>query len=494
MYWNPPDLKPSTPKHSYLETHTLFTSSHIHNLVSTAFAPSIYPLHYSYCFSTSRINVALLTQRQKQSNLSSLTNKSKLRLKSTFSPRHPKHHVPSTAHLTSPASIATCVTTVLYCPSHQRNFCYATMDIPSGLSPPPNTMDHKDSTSNEDESPTHTTITNSTYKEIETHSLCTVVTNHSILPQNLDPTIDYPSDTDEHPRTLRLRSSTTRTITSPAKHGPQEIDTPFFRTIVNSPTPDHESIPNLIGVHKQIRSVYNTLLSSRVTDALYQPLLPLSEPVITEHLTLIKNGTVFTYTREDVLNHILISVESFLTLLPLLDKLPQRKALRLSLPSMFIDCLLRWDPFRSQDEQNISRLLMHHLDMHHATLSREVNSELGSHYCDEPLPNTSDNICKCPFAYLDFRNVPKEQPNAVIAESQARLQLVEAFTTSHSLIAPLTAAKYFHSFEYRLSQLLRRAIRFNTDEIVIDHNPTPFVLLRNGNMRSSRIPNIWSKL
>lgn len=69
-------------------------------------------------------------------------------------------------------------------------------------------------------------------------------------------------------------------------------------------------------------------------------------------------------------------------------------------------------------------------------------------------------------------NIPRHYPYALVGEAYTSLTKMERFTASYGFIGPLTAARYFHSFEYRVAQIIRRSNRFNTNEIVVQPDTT----------------------
>lgn len=193
----------------------------------------------------------------------------------------------------------------------------------------------------------------------------------------------------------------------------------------------------------------------------------------------------------DICKHLLISVESFLASLSLLEDLWNFTENCPSIPALYCDAILRQDQYRDSHELEIARAIMEHIDTHHASISHEVNIEIGASYIVDPLPEITDNGCRCPLQRLDMSNIPRNHPYALVSEAYNRLTEVEGFTASSGLIDPLTAAKYFHSFEYRIAQIVHCSNRFNTNEIIDQHDSPSFIPPRARQIRHSRN---WSKL
>jgi hypothetical protein len=232
------------------------------------------------------------------------------------------------------------------------------------------------------------------------------------------------------------------------------------------------------------------LRASKSDEPLLLCLPPLEAPILQ-----ITNMTLPLVTHSpaegDIFRHLLISVESFLASLSLLEDLWNFTENCPSIPALYCDAILRRDQYRDSHELEIARVIMDHIDTHHASISHEVNIEIGASYIVDPLPETSDNGCRCPLQRLDMSNIPRNHPYALVSEAYTRLTEVEGFTASSGLIDPLTAAKYFHSFEYRIAQIVHRSNRFNTNEIVTQHDSRSFIPQRARQRRHSRN---WSKL
>jgi hypothetical protein len=227
------------------------------------------------------------------------------------------------------------------------------------------------------------------------------------------------------------------------------------------------------------------LRASRPDLPLSQCLPPLGAPILQTTNMIVTHSS----TEGSIFNHLLISVESFLASLSLLEGLWNFTENCPSIPALYCDAILRRDQYRDSHELDIARIIMEHIDAHHASISHEVNIEIGAGYMVDPLPATSDNRCRCPLQRLDMSNIPRNHPYALVSEAYTRLAEVEGFNASSGLIDPLTAAKYFHSFEYRIAQIVHRSNHFNTNEIVTQHDSRPFIPLR-----ARRHSGNWSKL
>jgi len=232
------------------------------------------------------------------------------------------------------------------------------------------------------------------------------------------------------------------------------------------------------------------LRASRPDEPLPQCLPPLGAPILqSKNMTLPL--VMHSSTEGSIFKHLLISVESFLASVSLLEDLWNFTENCPSIPALYCDAILRRDQYRDSHELNIARIIMDHIDAHHASISHEVNIEIGASYIVDPLPATSDNRCRCPLQRLDMSNIPRNHPYALVGEAYTRLTEVEGFNASSGLIDPLTAAKYFHSFEYQVAQIVRRLNHFNTNKTVTQHDSRPFIPLRARHIRHSRN---WSKL
>ena len=222
--------------------------------------------------------------------------------------------------------------------------------------------------------------------------------------------------------------------------------------------------------------------------------LPLLEPPILQTVNTRLSPVTHSSTERYIFGHLLISVESFLVSLSLLEGLWNFTENCPSIPALFCDAILRRDPYRDSHELDIARGIMEHIDTHHASISHEVNVELGSSHIVDPLPEISDNRCRCPLQYLNMPNVPKNSLDALVSEAYIRLTEVERFIASHRLIDPFTAAKYFHTFEHRIVQIVHHSKSFNTNGILTQHGPCSFIPPRARQIRPSRINGIWPKL
>lgn len=80
----------------------------------------------------------------------------------------------------------------------------------------------------------------------------------------------------------------------------------------------------------------------------------------------------------DICKHLLISVESFLASLSLLEDLWNFTENCPSIPALYCDAILRQDQYRDSHELEIARAIMEHIDTHHASISHEVNIEIGA--------------------------------------------------------------------------------------------------------------------
>jgi hypothetical protein len=161
-----------------------------------------------------------------------------------------------------------------------------------------------------------------------------------------------------------------------------------------------------------------------------------------------------------ILAHILISVESFLASLSLLDDLQDRAESCPSVPALFCDTILRQDPYRDHNDISLARHIMEHIDAHHESISYEVNLELGSTHIRDRLPALSDNQCRCPLQRLEMLSI-YNRSGALAEAAYLRLTEVEDFNAFKGLSNPLLAAKYFHSFELRIKQLVLLSNSFN---------------------------------
>ncbi|KAF2261547.1 hypothetical protein CC78DRAFT_546543 [Lojkania enalia] len=162
--------------------------------------------------------------------------------------------------------------------------------------------------------------------------------------------------------------------------------------------------------------------------------------------------------------HLLISVKSFLASLSLLDGFWDITERCPSIPVLFCDAMLGYDPYRNRSETSVARVIMEHIDTHHSSISHEVNIELGSKHLGDPLPEVSDNQCQCPLQRLDMSDVSRSCPQAVVEAAYRRLIEVEEFVTLQQLVDPLTAAKYFHLFENRILRLVQLSKDLNKSQ------------------------------
>lgn len=174
---------------------------------------------------------------------------------------------------------------------------------------------------------------------------------------------------------------------------------------------------------------------------------PLMAPIL-QTLNISIDAVSYSLTERFIFGHLLISVESFLASLSLLDILWDITEHCPSIPALFCDSMMGHDPYRNRSETSIARVIMEHIDTHHSSISHEVNIELGSKHLGDPIPEVSDNQCQCPLQRLDMSNVSRNCPQAVVEAAYKRLIEVEEFATLQQLVDPLTVAKYFHLFEH----------------------------------------------
>lgn len=148
----------------------------------------------------------------------------------------------------------------------------------------------------------------------------------------------------------------------------------------------------------------------------YEPmplcLPPLETPVL-ETLDISGQSGTSTLTDSLISGHLFMSVESFLASLSLLESLWGFAENCPSIPALYCETILQRDPYRDSHEVSVARAIMEHIDTHHATISREVNIELGSTYTSDPLPEVSDNRCRCPLQRLHIFNIPRNRPDAI---------------------------------------------------------------------------------
>ena len=176
------------------------------------------------------------------------------------------------------------------------------------------------------------------------------------------------------------------------------------------------------------------LRASKPTEPLPLCLPPLGAPILqTTNITLPL--VTHSSTEGDIIRHLLIFVESFLASLSLLKDLWNFTANCPSIPALYCDTILRRDQYRNSHELEIARVIMEHIDAHHACISHEVNIEIGACYIVDPLPETNDNRCRCPLQRLDMSNVPRNHPYALVSEAYTRLAETEGFTILSGLIA-----------------------------------------------------------
>lgn len=233
-----------------------------------------------------------------------------------------------------------------------------------------------------------------------------------------------------------------------------------------------------------------TRRASKPHEPLLQCLPPLGAPILQTTdatLPLVTHSSTEAY----IFKHLLISVESFLASLSLLEELWNFPKNCPSIPALYCDAILKRDQYRDNHELDIARVIMKHIDAHHASISDEVNIEIGASYMADFLPATSDNRCRCPLQRLDLRNLARSHPYALVTEAYTRLIEVGEFNASNGLIDPLTAAKYFHAFECRIAQIVHCSNHFNTREIVTQCDSRSFIPLRAPQIRHSLN---WSKL
>jgi hypothetical protein len=90
--------------------------------------------------------------------------------------------------------------------------------------------------------------------------------------------------------------------------------------------------------------------------------------------------------------------------------------------------------------------------------------------------------------------IAKNGSQILVEEAYTRLTEVEEFIASHGLIDPLTAAKYFHSFEHRIVQLVRYSKSWNENVFPTQHGRSYFIPPRVRRMQPSPTNATWSKL
>ena len=130
--------------------------------------------------------------------------------------------------------------------------------------------------------------------------------------------------------------------------------------------------------------VRNSLLELRKAFRASQPykpmplcLPPLKAPILRTAKICLPSVT-YSPTERFIFGHLLISIESFLASLSFLESLWDFAKNSPSIPALFCDAILQQDPYRDSHEIGIARGIMEHIDTHYASISREVNIELGS--------------------------------------------------------------------------------------------------------------------
>src|SRR5215469_11445537 len=119
------------------------------------------------------------------------------------------------------------------------------------------------------------------------------------------------------------------------------------------------------------------LRASRPNKPLPQCLPPLGAPILqSKNLTLPL--VTHSSTEGSFFKHLLISVESFLASLSLLEELWNFTENCPSIPALYCDAILRRDKYRDSHELNIARIIIDHINAHHASISHEVNIEIGA--------------------------------------------------------------------------------------------------------------------
>lgn len=205
----------------------------------------------------------------------------------------------------------------------------------------------------------------------------------------------------------------------------------------------------------------DSLLELRKAFRTYQTNFPISTCAAPLDASILKMTTVSLLsasslrTGQHLFAHTLISVESFLASLSLLGSLSDWTEQYPSVSALFCDAILRQDPYRDNLDISIARLIMEHIDRYHEIISRDINIEIGSTYIHDPLPGLSDEHCRCPLQLLEALHIPKNRPDALAETASMHLVEVEKFNAAQGLVDLLAAAKYFHSFELRMSQLAK---------------------------------------
>ncbi|KAF1959007.1 hypothetical protein CC80DRAFT_546323 [Byssothecium circinans] len=246
------------------------------------------------------------------------------------------------------------------------------------------------------------------------------------------------------------------------------------------------AMDSLLGLRKAFRASQTNIPISICLPPLDASILKMKDMILLSTPHLQGATSIFAHT--------LISVESFLASLSLLEGLYDGIERYPSIPALFCDAILRWDPYRDSHDIDIARLIMEHIDTHHAIISREVNIELGSTYIRDHLPELSDNRCRCPLQHLDMLNIPRNRPDALAETAYMRLTEVEKFIASQGLVDPLTAAKYFHSFELRMMQPVHPSKSSNTNEVLAQHGHFHFTPPRARRLRSRDTNGTRSRL
>jgi hypothetical protein len=119
--------------------------------------------------------------------------------------------------------------------------------------------------------------------------------------------------------------------------------------------------------------------------------LPLLDVLILKMKALNSLLALYLQEARALFAHTLISVESFLASLSLLEGLYDCTNDCLSILALFCDIILRRDPYWDKYDIEIAGKIMEHIDTHYASISRGVNTELGCTYIRDPLLEISDN-------------------------------------------------------------------------------------------------------
>jgi hypothetical protein len=482
------------PPHTQLQTPTRICSqSSALAYVSATFSPPEIPAKKVLFTILQNYDLTTLNRHRQYFKSQSLRNQNTLPVLKSATNRLRSHTIGKATATTavdplqSSASLTAPIHTVAYAfynPTVQEIYMYKTLPSNSGImAPPPSSNSSTPPSSRQSNdviiSAPRVLPTSRTYISHTATNSDTLPTSHLLPPLALDHTLLYHVKFTTHQPTNQLDP----------RNKPTQIPLISYENVIPSPTSAINASLLRTQIQSEIHRAFNqTRTNPKFKDALFQPISPLNlELIHSPCSTSASSQPNDSFDQNTFAAHLLIASECFFLSLPIIEYIGRSTERLPSIPGMFMDCLLRWDPFRDQHEMSVARLIAKHIDTHHATLSREIDESVGSHYMHQPLPTSSDDKCRCPVSYLDFSNVPSRQTDQIIGESQFRLELIERLTSQLGIIAPLTAAKYFHSFEYRISQLCRRSVRFQTNELCVTHDPRPFIHTRSGQIRPTRI-------